>query len=63
MKEVDTIMLATEARVLMTCDGWGDWLSEVEPDRETAIRPEDSETVKETFLYAYEGLKEMEDES
>ncbi len=61
VKYVDKVMLATEARVLMTCDGWGDWIKDIEPDEEMVIRGEYPIAVKERYLTELGKLLDGED--
>lgn len=57
VKSVDSIMLVTEAKVLMLFDGWGKWTEDVEPDDLTMILNENPEDVRDRFIRQYEYLR------
>jgi len=59
VKQADLVMLATEARRLMLCDGWGDWFKDIEPDEETVICQAPIEEVEKVYLAELRRLLEV----
>jgi uncharacterized protein len=57
IKNIDSIMLVTEAKELMLFDGWGKWTQDINPDGWTLILNENPEEVKKRFLRQYNYLK------
>ncbi|UNC91664.1 phosphohydrolase [Candidatus Contubernalis alkaliaceticus] len=56
ISKIDTIMLVTEAKVLMTFDSWGDWLTDISPDDETVICERPITDIKHLFVNQLEML-------
>ncbi len=60
IKQIDSIMLVTEAKELMLFDGWGKWTEDIEPDAMTLILNEKPTTVYNRFIDLYKKLKGAE---
>ncbi len=62
IKEIDEVMLVTEAKQLMHCgDSWTDWMKGITPDKETLINAMPIKSVKYRFENEARVLLEQKD--
>ena len=58
IKQIDGVLLVTEAPVLMHFNGWGDWVKGFEADKDIKIEPKPTEDIRQLFVDTFCILKQ-----